>query len=74
MLHSVHQLVSNCVCLLLCAEQTVFSGFLERFHKKQRYESSESNLASQKYVKCPHPPNITVRGGRYCVEIPAAQK
>ncbi len=31
MLHYVHQLVSNCVCLLFAAEQVVYSWFLELF-------------------------------------------
>ncbi len=27
----VHQLVANCVCLLIVAEQVVYGGFLELF-------------------------------------------
>ncbi len=34
MLHCVHQLVSDFVCLLF-AEQVVYSGFLQLFHWKQ---------------------------------------
>ena len=30
-LHFVHQLVSNCVCLLFAAEQGVYDGFLKSF-------------------------------------------
>ncbi len=47
MLHYVHQLVSNCVCLLFDAEQVVFSKFLKLFHRKklpavaENYESGE---------------------------------
>ncbi len=35
MLHYVHQLVSNCVCLLFAAEQIVYTGFLELLLWKQ---------------------------------------
>ncbi len=35
MLWYVRQLVVNCVCLLLGAQQVVHSGFLEPFHWKQ---------------------------------------
>lgn len=30
MLHYVHHLVFNCVCLMFGAEQVLYSGFLER--------------------------------------------
>lgn len=36
MLHYVHQLSPNCVCLLYDAEQIVNSGFLELFHTKKK--------------------------------------
>ncbi len=42
MLHYVHQLLSDCVCLLFAAEQVVYGGFLQLFHWKWRYESAES--------------------------------
>ncbi len=42
MLHCVHQLVSNCVCLLFAAEQVVYSWFLELFSQPKATESSES--------------------------------
>ncbi len=35
MLRYVHQLVSNCVCLLFGAGQVVYSGFFELVHWKQ---------------------------------------
>ncbi len=35
MLHYVHQLVSNCVCLLFAAEQVVYRGFIELYTCKQ---------------------------------------
>ncbi len=36
MLHYVHQLLSDCVCLLFAAEQVVYSDFLQLFLWKQR--------------------------------------
>ncbi len=42
MLHYVHQLLSNCVCQLFAAEQVVYSGFLQLFLWKRRYESADS--------------------------------
>ncbi len=44
MLHYVHQLVANIICLLFGAEQVVYSGFLDRFSLKQRYKSGETDL------------------------------
>ncbi len=38
----VHQLASNCVCLLSAAEQVVYSGFLQLFLWKRHYERAES--------------------------------
>ncbi len=35
MLHNVHQLVANCVCLLFGAEQVVYSGFMKALCCKQ---------------------------------------
>ncbi len=43
MLHFVHQLVANCVCLLFGAEQVVYSGFLEFYHWKQLPAASGKN-------------------------------
>ncbi len=37
MLHCVHQLVSNWVCLLFAAEQVVYCGFLELFLAKNSW-------------------------------------
>lgn len=33
--HNVHQLLLNCTCLLLGAEQVVYRGLLDIFHSKQ---------------------------------------
>ncbi len=35
MLHYVHRLVANCVCLLFGAEQVAYTGISELFHRKQ---------------------------------------
>ncbi len=57
MLHYVHQLVSNCVCLPFGAEQVVYCGFLEHFYWKQQQKwdphkrggsAQNSNVADSK--------------------------
>lgn len=35
MLHYVHQMDANCVCIPFGVEQVVYYGFLEPFHWKQ---------------------------------------
>lgn len=46
MLHYVHQLVLNCVCLLFAAEQLECSGFLELFLWKALSVNQNSNVAA----------------------------
>ncbi len=43
MLHYVHQLVSNCVCLLFSAGQVVYSWFLNHLWWKQLLSTSGNN-------------------------------
>ncbi len=43
MLHYVHQLVSNFICLWFGTEQVVYSGFLELFRWKQQPAVAENN-------------------------------
>ncbi len=43
MLHYTHQLVANCVCLPVGAEQVVYCGILELFHWKQLPAQPENN-------------------------------
>ncbi len=52
MLHYVHQLVANHVCLLFGAEQVVYSEFLEPFHWKQQLWEQNSKTA-ETYYKAP---------------------
>ncbi len=42
MLQYVHQLLSDCVCLLFGAGQVVYGGFLELFHWKQLPAAAEN--------------------------------
>lgn len=42
MLHCVHQLVSDCVCLLFCAGQVEYSRFLLLFHWQQLPAAADS--------------------------------
>ncbi len=55
MLHYVHWLVSNCVCLLFGAEQIVYSGFMGGFCWKQlaaAAEVDEKAETEQKQSRC----------------------
>ncbi len=51
MLHYVHQLGANCVCLLFGAGQVEYNGLLELFYLKQLPAATENGREPWDWIK-----------------------